>query len=79
MAKIKLTKIIEGAVSLAEIEKYLISRKWMLDAGQYRSPCGRYGLRLSDGEQMLLNELESIEKRCSNAVYLDIVGIGRNR
>lgn len=77
MPKVKLTQLIEGNVSIAEIEKYLIVKKWVLDAGQYRSPCGRYGLSLSDGEQMLLNSLSSIEGRCSNAIYLDINDICR--
>jgi hypothetical protein len=74
--RVKITQIIEGEVTLDLIERYMIRKKWTLSGGQYRSPCSRYGLSLGDGEQMLLNELASIEGRCSNAVYLDVVGNG---
>ena len=74
--KVKLTKIIEGNVTLYQIERYMIRKNWTVKAGKYRSPCGRYGLSINDGEQMLLNELASIEGRCSNAIYLEIVQNG---
>ena len=78
--QVKLNQVLNGVIDdISQIENYLIAKKWTIDAGQYRSPCGKYGLYLDDGAQLILNSLESIEGRCSNSIYQDIIGLTRNK
>lgn len=75
MTQVKLTQTIDGNVTTHEIERYLICKRWRLNFGSYQSPCGAFELSLGMGEQLMLNQLSIIEKRCSNEIYLDIVEI----
>ena len=78
---VKLNHVLNGVIDdISQIENYLIAKKWKLDAGRYRSPCGgQYVIYLENGAQLILNSLESIECRCSNSIYQDIIGLTRNK
>jgi hypothetical protein len=79
MAAVKLTQVIDGNVSMEEITAYLALKGWVLDAGQYRSPRGcQHVIIPCHGEQAALNVLSAVEKRCTNAIYLDVVALRKN-
>ncbi len=80
MAIIKTKKTQDSIITLEQIEDYLKIKKWTPDAGEYRSPDnGKIGIRLSDGEQNVINYLELFEKRDSFLIHQEIVRMGRNQ
>jgi hypothetical protein len=77
--ELNLKKTVKAMLPLEDIEAYMRSKKWIIDANGYRSPNAEINMSVQSGAQMLIDALSYYERRDSYDIYNDILAVGRNK